>query len=125
MSAVKTKLYENMFQVSSTISKLSTLSDNTIRLVVDCQELNPEQAVQLFTLKGKIGWFLFKENPIQEVDLPQDKAEFRGDKTPSQRLRSCLYKFWELNTDKKIPFDDYWKKFCDKKCEEIKDKLNG
>lgn len=113
-----------MFQAPSQISKIGTLADNTIRITVDCQELSPEQMAEVFKLKNDgLGWFLFKNVPITETDIPDSKPEFKNDKTPSQRLRACLYKFWELNTDRKINFDDFWKKWVNKKCEEIKELL--
>jgi len=114
-----------MFQVQSTISKLTTLSDNTVRLTVDCQELSPEEATKVFELKGTIGWFLFKANQIEEKDIPDIPAEFKGDKTPSQRLRNTLYKFWELNTNKSKTFDTFYKEWTEKKITEIKELLNG
>lgn len=114
-----------MFQVQSTISKLTTLLDNTVRLTVDCQELSPEEAVKVFELKGTIGWFLFSPNTIEEKDIPETQAEFKNDKTPSQRLRNCLYKYWELNTNKSKTFDAFYKEWTEKKITEIKELLNG
>jgi hypothetical protein len=114
-----------IFQVQSTISKLTTLSDNTVRLTVDCQELLPEEAMKVFELKGSIGWFLFKANQIEDKDVPEIQAEFKDDKTPSQRLRNTLYKYWELNTNKAKPFDNFYREWIEKKINEIKELLNG
>jgi len=114
-----------MFQVSSTIQSLRTLADGTIRLTVDCQELKPEESSELMKLVRKIGWFLFKENSITEQEIPNEpSAEFKGEKSPSQRLRSLLYVYWEKNTSKKQTFDDFYKAWVEKKANEIKELLD-
>lgn len=102
-----------MFQVQSTISKLTTLSDNTVRLTVDCQELSPEEATKVFELKGTIGWFVFSPNTIEEKDIPDTQAEFKGDKTPSQRLRNVLWVIWNNNGNKEDFIQFYNKKVED------------
>lgn len=114
------------FQTSSQIESIATRADNTLKIVIGTQELNPEQSAQLFALKGKQGWFLFAENSMTEVDVPKEQApEFKGEKTPSQRLRACLYKYWELNTSKSKTFDDFYKEWMEKKIAEIKEHLNS
>ena len=112
------------FQVASTIESISTRSDNTIKVVVGTQELNPEQATILFGLKGKLGYFLFAENGLTEQDVPDEPAkEFKSDKTPSQRLRAALYVYWEKNTNHKKQFDEFYKEWMEKKISEIKEYL--
>ena len=113
------------FQVSATIENIATRSDKTIKITVGTQELAPDQASLLLNLHQKIGWFLFQENPFVEKDLAAEPApEFKESKSPSKRLRDCLYVWWEKNTNKKKPFDDVWRDWCNKKCEEIKETLN-
>tara|TARA_R100001530_G_scaffold133552_1_gene107062 strand:- start:514 stop:867 length:354 start_codon:yes stop_codon:yes gene_type:complete len=114
-----------MFQTPSTINSLRTLADSTVRLQIDCQELPPDQMTELFKLRQKLGWFLFKENEIEQSDIPDEPSpEFKGDKTPSQRLRNTLYVYWEQNTNKKKTFDTFYKEWIDKKIETIKENLN-
>ena len=79
-----------IFQAPSQISKITTLSDNTIRVTVDLQEVSPEEMAEVFKLKKGIGWFLFKDCPIVESDIPESQPEFDNEKSPSQRLRNCL-----------------------------------
>lgn len=112
-----------MFQTSSQIESISTRVDGTIKIVVGTQELNPEQMTAVFQLKGKQGWMLFKENHIESSDVPKEVApEFSG-KSPSQRLRSTLFVYWEKNTDKKIPFNQFYESWIEKKLIEIKEYL--
>jgi hypothetical protein len=112
-------------QLPATIEKISTRADNTISIVISTQEMKPEASTALFGLKGKLGWFLFAETTLTEQEIPKEPApEFKNDKSPSQRIRACLYKYWEKNTAKKIPFDTFYKSWVEKKIQEIKDTLN-
>ena len=114
-----------MLKIPATISNFRTLSDKTIRIQVDTQELPVTQSSQLLSLFQKFGWMLFDENDVKKSDVPDEPApEFKDEKSPSKRLRDCLYRWWEQNTAKKKPFDVVWKEWCDKKCEEIKETLN-
>ena len=125
MWPLKVSHFKNMlFQTASTIEKISTRADNTISIHLSTQELTPEQATALFALKGQLGWCLFSPAPLNTSDIPTEAPpEFKGEKSPSKRLRDCLYVWWEKNTSRAKPFDEVWKEFCNKKCEEIKETL--
>ena len=114
-----------LFQVASVIQGIRTLSDGGNKLDVITQELEPEQMTVLFSLKGKSGYFLFKENDITEndiKDLPDVKIE-STDKKPSQRLRACLYRLWETTSRSKTA-DEFYVDYMEKVINSIKDKLN-
>lgn len=107
------------------ISKVSTMSDNTIRIQVDCQEMNPDQTTEIFRLKGSLGWFFFHEKPISEIetkDLPEIKME-KWEKSPSQRLRAVFYLLWE-KTQSPLPFDPWYRAEMEKIIESYKLKLD-
>lgn len=113
-----------MFQVPAQIQKMGSLADRTIRLTVDCQELQPDEAKELHSLIQNPGWFLFKKNEIKAEDVPDtDAPEFRNDKTPSERLRNTLYVYWKECTSQKPDFDTFYRQWMEKKIEEIKEKL--
>jgi len=112
-------------QLSATIDKVATRADNTIALTVSTQELLPEQATILFSLKGRYGWLLFSENEFVESDVPKEPAEeFKTDVSPSKRLRSLLFLYWKNNTNKAKPFDNFYREWIEKKINEIKETLN-
>lgn len=113
-----------LFQTSAIVEGISTRQDRTLKITLSTQELQPEQASLLLNLHQKQGWFLFSENELTEKDLPPDSApEFKSDKSPSQRLRACLYIYWKQNTSKQKPFDTFYKDWTEKKINEIKDTL--
>lgn len=113
-----------MFQISSIIQNLRTLADGTWRIQIDTQELTPDQATQLMELHRKQGWFLFKENEFVVDDVPTENApEFKGDKTPSKRLRAVLFVYWKECTIRKPDFNTFYRQWMEQKIETIKKEL--
>jgi len=111
-------------QIPATIEKIATRVDNTISISVSTQELPPEGSAELFALKGKLGWMLFSENKMDEIDVPKEQApEFKSDKSSSQRLRAVLYIYWKDCTSKTKTFDTFYKEWMELKINEIKDNL--
>lgn len=114
-----------LFQVSSQLEAMNSRTDGTYKLVFGTQELTAKEALQLFNLIHKQGWLLFKDTTVEEIDIPKEPPpEFKDDKSPSQRLRSVLYVYWEQNTGKKQPFDVWYSAWVDKKVQEVKETLN-
>lgn len=111
-----------MIQTKATITRISALSDGGLSIGLHTQELSTSEKALLMDYAGLLGWFLFKENEFSDGDIPElDVAD--ENKTPSQRLRSVLYIYWQ---QKKITEEfNVWYR---KKMEEIilyfKDKLN-
>jgi len=114
------------FQTSSQIQAIRTLVDGGVKLDIITQELEPSEATILFSLKGKQGWFMFQENPFNEEDIkdvPEIKTEFKGDKTPSQRLRNVIWRYWEQQGSKGS-FDDFYKRQVEILINRIKELLH-
>jgi len=109
------------FQVQATVTKVTTMGDHSLRLQVDVdKELPPEQNTMIFGLYNTPGWFLFKEAEIEEadvLDIPEEKVEFKNQKSSSEILRNRLYvyykeKYGELKA--KTEFEDWRKKEMDR-----------
>lgn len=112
-----------MIKLPAIIKKIGTLADKTLRVTVDTNEATTDQMAELFNHLDKFGWFVFGENVAIE-DVPTENApEFKNDKSPSKRLRDCLFIYWKENTNQAKPFDDYWRDWVNKKCESIKELL--
>ena len=113
-----------MFQTASQIEKIETRSDNTIKLTIGTQEITSDQASKLFELKQKLGFFFFAEKPISvdDIDIPDFVSEFKGDKTPGQRLRAVLYVLWEQK-GKQGTADDFYKQQVERFIDAVKEKL--
>jgi hypothetical protein len=86
-----------LFQAPAQIAKIQTMADPGNRVVIDTQELSPENMATLFSLKqGGLGFFLFKGSTITTEEIPDyDPVTFDEIKSPSQRLRAVLYVVWK------------------------------
>ena len=105
------------FQVPATISKIVTMADKSLRLQVDTQELTKADKAKVFELHEEIGWFMFSRAEFKEEDvinLPEIKPEFKGELSPSQKLRNRLWVYF-TNTHSDIDnFDSWYKKEMDR-----------
>lgn len=112
-----------MLQLQAILRDKGSLSDGTRRIQLDCQEAPPEKLVEILRANNSIGWFLFSEQRIDEKDIPESKPEFDNEKTPSQRLRNTLYRYWEQNVGAQQRFDDFYREWMEKKINEVKEYL--
>lgn len=106
------------------ISKITTMADNGIRVQFDTQEVQPEVAAELFNQKGKLGWFIFHEKQIREIDLDKlpDVKTDAGEKTPAQRLRSVLYVLWQ-QSNTQISSEQFYREKMEDIIEHLKTKI--
>lgn len=114
---------ENLLKVPSTITKVTTMSDNGLRIQVDTMEIQPQEAGMVMMLKNKTGYFLFSEQApkIEDIDLPEIKTD-KGQKTESQRLRAVLYRVWEKK-GKQGNSDQFYKNYMDRVINKLKEEL--
>lgn len=96
----------DLFQAQAQIQGIRTLVDGGVKLDVVTQEMSPDDMTKLFSLKGKLGWFVMKETEVRSEDVPTEEITLEGKyKTPSQELRAALYVFWKEKTGQKEDFD--------------------
>lgn len=115
----------SMLRVPSTISKVQTMSDGGLRLVVDTQELDdPFQKAAVMELHNQLGWFVFAPADIQitEADIPKERIDSDEQKTPGQRLRAVLYVMYEKK-GKVGTFEEYYRKQMERIINQVKSKL--
>ena len=97
--------------IPSFFEGIRSLADGTLRVTIDTQELDEAAAGELFAKRRKAGFLLFLENGEKvdpdSIDIPESAPEFRGDKTPSQRLRGVLYRLWQ-QLGSKGNFQDFY-----------------
>jgi hypothetical protein len=106
------------------LTKISSRADRSYKLEFSTRELSGIEAVSLLDELLSEGFLLYSPNDdFEEADVPKEKADAGlGTKTPSQRLRSVLYVFWE-QSGKKGSFEDYYRVQIEKLIEYIKEKL--
>jgi len=119
---------KELLQLPATIEGIASRADGTYKMSVGTQELTEDQALAMVKLNRKLGWFIFKENQLEQadlVDIPELTPEFKTDKTPSKRLRGVLYVLWEQKYKSNgIEFDDFYKKQMEKIIAWAKEKLD-
>lgn len=125
---IETK-FKQLLQVPATISKVSTMSDGGLRIQADTQEIGAEDAGLVMMLKNKLGWLLFAEQAIDElevIDLPKIETDDMP-KSPSEYLRGCMFVYF-TNKEKglgkpKDEFNDWYKKSIDKIAKQYLEKM--
>lgn len=108
------------------VEGLRSRKDKTISLTLGTQEMNPENAGKLFSTNGHLVtcYLSVKEHiSANEMEVIDSIDAPKQGKTPSQRMRSVLYRMWEQDnegyTDKNLHYL-YW---MDKIIEGLKLKL--
>jgi len=117
---------QELLQIPATIESINSRVDGTWSVKIGTQELNEESARTILKLHRKLGYFLFKETPMVEadlVDIPESAPEFKGDKTPGQRLRGILYVLWEQTKPTKT-FDEFYRMKMEQLIQWAKEKLD-
>jgi hypothetical protein len=105
----------NLFQVPSIIQSIRTLVDGGCKLDIVTRELEPSEMTELFNLKNKEGWLLFKENAIQPkevADLPEEVNEFET-KSPSKRLYDRMFVYFKATHKDSNGFNEWRNKQLD------------
>lgn len=105
---------ETLLQVSSTISKVITMSNRALRIHIDTQEnLTDEVITKIISQYDKQGYFFFAADRIQPQQIADiipelPKVEVKEKKSPSQKLRETMYIYWEqkgINDDFKVWYE--------------------
>jgi hypothetical protein len=119
------------FQIPAQLKKngIKTMADGGLNLTFETGEVSPAEFGALSMIRGKHGQvaFITKETPlvdseIDQLDVPDVTPEFAGEKSPSQRLRSVLYRLWEQKGEKR-DFEVFYRTVMDRIIEQYKEKL--
>lgn len=108
------------------VEGISSKVDGTVTVKISTQELDSANAGNLFQLRGKFIKVLFSDSNITTLESETvDSTSLVGstkNKTPSQRLRSVLYRTHEQRGDE-IDFEGYYKLELEKIIDHYKSKL--
>jgi len=112
-----------LFQTPAQIQSIRTLIDGGNKLEIITQELSADEMTKLFSLRKKTGYFLFKENLIDVIEVPHQQADFNGNlKTPSMRIRNVLYVLWQ-QSGSQGDFETFYNNKMNNIIEKLKEKL--
>ncbi len=107
------------------IEGLTTRKDGSVSVKLETQELKPNQAAELFQLRGKYGFAYLSGRDVEantKKIIDSLDPELKG-KTPGQRLRNTLFVYWE-QSGKEGDFEDFYKKKMEGIISLIKQELN-
>lgn len=115
----------NAIKLAATLEAIKTLKDGSFKITFESQELPPEEGAALLNLRRSMGWLIYASMDAGQVEIPNEPpAEFKADKTPSQRLRGVLYIWWE-QAGKKETFDAFYRAKIETIIGWVKDKLEA
>lgn len=120
----------NLLLIPCAIESVATRRDKTLKVVIGTQELSPSKAAELFNQwTAGVGVMAFKGETFNYNDEELLKsikidAEEMGSKTPSQRLRSCLYVLFERNPEGYNDFNSYYSSMMDKFIDMVKKRID-
>ena len=92
-----------MLAIPGIVTKIGTTRDKSLVITFETQDkgtLNPSQKAEIIDLLDEYVTAGFKvgeagQTDPELLDLPDFQPEFKGDKSPSQRLRAVLYVLWQ------------------------------
>jgi hypothetical protein len=105
------------------IGTISTRADGGIGFRVSTGEIPAEHLALFFALKQQNIELLITPLDRDEGDEAIEIKSEAEQKTPSQRLRACLYVWWE-QLGKKETFTQFYEAQISRICEKIKEKLD-
>jgi hypothetical protein len=120
----------DLLLIPCAIESVSTRRDKTLKVVIGTQELSPVKAAELLNQWASgIGVMAFKgesfsfndEEILKSIKID---AEEMGSKTPSQRLRSCLYVLFERNAEGHNDFNSYYASMMEKFIDMVKKRID-
>jgi len=105
-------------------SKVTSRADKSYKLEFESRELSGDDAAILFGQLQQEGWLLYSPNPLQESDIPDEKADsMTNKKTQAQRLRGALFKLWE-SKGQNGSFENYYQSQMELIIEQVKSKID-
>lgn len=111
------------FQVEAILEGVTPLKDGGVSLRFHTNEVTKAQKVELIEYYQSFGWLMFAANEHQESDIPKDNAKRDGGKSPSQRLRACLFVYW-TQLGRKGDFEAFYDQQLEKVINKVKENLD-
>lgn len=109
------------FHAASQITAIKPLVDRGMSITFHTKELPAEEQVEVIKYLSSAGWLLFKENEVQEEEIPKQDADIER-KTASQRLRAVIFVKWKQVGEPGL-FQDYYDAVMEDKIESVKQTL--
>lgn len=109
------------------IQKVESKADRSIKLtlITSTEINNPTELAKIFSMTDEVVGVGIKEGSFKQeelLELPEPDPEYKGDKSPAQRMRGIIYRIWEQK-GKRGEFMDYYKSKMESLNDRLKDQL--
>lgn len=114
---------ESPLQIEAILDSIATRKDKSVKIVFETNEVNAEECSRLFSMRDEFGWLSFSKHKRNKIELPKIgvSKELEG-KTPSQRLRSVLFVYWQ-QLGSSGDFQSFYELQVNRLIEKVKEKL--
>jgi|SRR3990167_197872 len=111
----------------SHIGGVQTRQDRSIKvtLITALEMTDANELARLFSLNDQVVTVCLKTGMVTDADalaLPEPEPDFRGEKSPAQRLRGVLYHLWEQE-GKKGDFELNYRRHMERLITRAKERL--
>lgn len=117
-----------MIVINAILESFRSLKDKTLKLSFETNEPTPEQLQQIAVNSQKYGYLVFSGNQLTPEQLDSiDKAKndlYDSSKSPSKRLRSVLYVWFEKDNKGFKTFEDFYLHQMERVINNVKEKLD-
>jgi len=113
----------NTFQIPAILEGIGHLKDGSLSLRFHTQEMTDNEKLTLMGFFQSFGYLLFRANKFSDADIPKDDAKYDG-KTPSQHLRACIYRYWEI-VGSEDDFEVFYRRHIEKLADQYKGKMEN
>jgi hypothetical protein len=117
-----------MLVINCILESFRSLKDKTLKLSFETNEPTPEQLQQIAVNSQKYGYLVFSGNQLTPEQLDSiDKAKndlYDSSKSPSKRLRSVLYVWFEKDNKGFKTFEDFYLHQMERVINNVKEKLD-
>lgn len=118
-----------MIIIPSTIDKITTLVDKSLKISVISQELTPTQMSEIMQLFQKYGFFLFaaeeEAGKLETVELPPLPIREKDQRSPSEYQRALIYRLWEKTGKSGGNFEFFYQNYMNEIAKAIKAKIDS
>lgn len=117
-----------MIIIPAVLESYRSLKDKSIKVVFESNELTPEQVMGVAQNIQQFGYLAFKNEPFKNKEkevLDNLKSDYEDTgKTPGQRLRGVLYRWYEKDKQGYATYEDFYRSQMEKLIDHFKTKLD-
>ena len=112
-----------IIQFQSILDSMKMNKDKSLTLKLETREMTSEEIGLISNLANMECWVGMSDLLISKLDVPDEVPEFKGEKTPSERLRNVLYIYWKEVNKGQGSFETFRNNYMEKIISSIKEKL--